>query len=79
MTAPTWTPCSPCSTRSPARSRPSSRTAAEPEPRAPLAVTGSASNPRPDGPVGNWLPIPAGGRFNLVMRLYAPYEAALGR
>ncbi|MFB7496363.1 DUF1214 domain-containing protein [Streptomyces sp. NPDC056161] len=26
---------------------------------------------------GNWLPVPAGGRFNLVMRLYAPYEAAL--
>jgi hypothetical protein len=33
--------------------------------------------PGPEVPVGNWLPIPASGKFNLIMRLYAPRDAAL--
>ncbi|WP_433725553.1 DUF1254 domain-containing protein [Nocardia sp. CA-129566] len=28
-------------------------------------------------PTGNWLPIPAAGQFSLVMRLYAPRDAAI--
>lgn len=34
-------------------------------------------DPGPGVPVGNWLPIPAGGRFSLTMRLYLPKPAAL--
>jgi hypothetical protein len=32
--------------------------------------------PGPEVPIGNWLPIPASGKFNLIMRLYAPRDAA---
>lgn len=31
--------------------------------------------PGPDVPPGNWLPIPASGKFSLAMRLYAPRDA----
>lgn len=35
------------------------------------------ADPGPSVPAGNWLPIPAAGRFSLTMRLYAPKDAAL--
>lgn len=35
------------------------------------------ANPGPAVPQGNWLPIPAVGKFSLTMRLYAPKEQAL--
>ncbi|QIS10662.1 DUF1254 domain-containing protein [Nocardia arthritidis] len=35
------------------------------------------ADPGPSVPAGNWLPIPAAGRFSLTMRLYAPKDAVL--
>ncbi|MGX1805341.1 DUF1254 domain-containing protein [Nocardia sp. NPDC055321] len=40
-----------------------------------LAV--QSEDPGPDVPQGNWLPIPATGKFSLSMRLYAPKSPAL--
>ncbi|MFE7801388.1 DUF1254 domain-containing protein [Nocardia sp. NPDC057440] len=34
------------------------------------------ANPGPSVPTGNWLPIPASGKFSLTLRLYAPKPAA---
>jgi hypothetical protein len=33
------------------------------------------AKPGPEVPTGNWLPIPASGKFSLAMRLYAPRDA----
>ncbi|MFD0364039.1 DUF1254 domain-containing protein [Nocardia sp. GCM10030253] len=35
------------------------------------------ADPGPSVPTGNWLPIPASGKFSLTMRLYAPAPAAI--
>jgi hypothetical protein len=35
------------------------------------------AKPGPEVPTGNWLPIPASGTFSLIMRLYAPHDAAV--
>ncbi|MFF2556597.1 DUF1254 domain-containing protein [Nocardia sp. NPDC058058] len=35
------------------------------------------ADPGPAVPQGNWLPIPAGGKFSLTMRLYAPEPSAV--
>ncbi|WP_280234672.1 DUF1254 domain-containing protein [Nocardia cyriacigeorgica] len=47
-----------------------------PNPDGSVDLTLAPANPGPDVPVGNWLPIPTSGTFNLALRLYAPHTSA---
>ncbi|MFB7724769.1 DUF1254 domain-containing protein [Nocardia sp. NPDC056100] len=40
-------------------------------------ITVQNADPGPAVPQGNWLPIPASGKFSLTMRLYAPDQSAV--
>jgi hypothetical protein len=46
-----------------------------PGPDGAVEITLQNAKAGPDLPTGNWLPIPASGKFSLAMRLYAPRDA----
>ncbi len=46
-----------------------------PGPDGAVEITLQNAKPGPEVPTGNWLPIPASGKFSLAMRLYAPRDA----
>ncbi|WP_280466637.1 DUF1254 domain-containing protein [Nocardia cyriacigeorgica] len=46
------------------------------QPDGSLELAVQYADPGPGVPAGNWLPIPPAGQFSLVLRMYAPKEAA---
>ncbi len=48
-----------------------------PGPDGSVEIAVQSTDPETTVPAGNWLPIPASGKFSLTMRLYAPKPAAI--